>query len=81
MACGRLARRRGTAPGLVSQHGKESRRHLAVGMERFKVRAETLEGQERADALARIAAVSARYGKDQEKTDREIPIVRLTREP
>jgi deazaflavin-dependent oxidoreductase (nitroreductase family) len=54
---------------------------LEVGTERFKVRAETLEGQERADALTRIAAVSARYGKYQEKTDRKIPIVRLTREP
>jgi hypothetical protein len=39
-----------------------------------------LEGQERAEALARIAKVSSRYGAYQEKTDREIPIVRLTRE-
>jgi deazaflavin-dependent oxidoreductase (nitroreductase family) len=54
---------------------------LEVGSERFKVAGESLEGQERADALARIAAISARYGKYQEKTDREIPIVRLTREP
>src|SRR3954447_356919 len=54
---------------------------LEVGTERFKVRGESLEGQERADALARIAAISARYGKYQEKTDREIRIVRLTREP
>ena len=53
---------------------------LEVGTERFKVRGESLEGPERADALARIADVSARYGSYQEKTDREIPIVRLTRE-
>ncbi len=53
---------------------------LEVGSERFKVRGESLEGQERAEALARIAAISSRYGKYQEKTDREIPIVRLTRE-
>ena len=53
---------------------------LEVGSERFKVRGESLEGQERADALARIAKVSPRYGNYQEKTDREIPIVRLTRE-
>ncbi len=52
---------------------------LEVGTERFQVRAESLEGQERAGALARIAAISPRYGKYQEKTDREIPIVRLTR--
>ena len=54
---------------------------LEVGDERFKVRGESLEGQERAEALARIAAISARYGGYQEKTDREIPIVRLSREP
>ena len=53
---------------------------LEVGSERFKVRGESLEGQERADAVARIAAISPRYGDYQEKTDREIPVVRLTRE-
>ena len=52
---------------------------LEVGTERFKVRGELLEGQERAEALARIAKIAPRYGKYQEKTDREIPIVRLTR--
>ena len=52
---------------------------LEVGSERFKVRGESLEGQERIEALARIAQVSSRYGDYQEKTDREIPIVRLTR--
>jgi hypothetical protein len=54
---------------------------LEVGTERFKVRGESLEGPERAEALARIAATAPRYGRYQEKTDREIPIVRLTREP
>jgi deazaflavin-dependent oxidoreductase (nitroreductase family) len=54
---------------------------LEVGPERFKVRGESLEGAERDQALARIAAIAPRYGKYQEKTDREIPIVRLTREP
>jgi deazaflavin-dependent oxidoreductase (nitroreductase family) len=52
---------------------------LEVGAERFKVRGDSLEGQERVEALARIAKVSSRYGEYQEKTDREIPIVRLTR--
>jgi deazaflavin-dependent oxidoreductase (nitroreductase family) len=52
---------------------------LEVGSERFKVRGDSLEGQERVAALARIAKVSSRYGEYQEKTDREIPIVRLTR--
>ena len=54
---------------------------LEVGTERFKVRGESLEGAERVEALARIAKVASRYGEYQEKTDREIPIVRLTREP
>lgn len=53
---------------------------LEVGREKFKVRAESLAGTERSEALQRIAAISARYGHYQEKTDREIPIVRLTRE-
>jgi deazaflavin-dependent oxidoreductase (nitroreductase family) len=53
---------------------------LEVGTERFKVRGDSLEGTERVEALARIAKVAARYGEYQEKTDREIPIVRLTRE-
>jgi deazaflavin-dependent oxidoreductase (nitroreductase family) len=50
---------------------------LEVGPRRLKVRGDSLTGQARLDALQRIAAVSARYGKYQEKTDREIPIVRL----
>ena len=54
---------------------------LEVGTERFKVRGESLEGPERTEALARIATISPRYGTYQQKTDREIPIVRLTREP
>ena len=54
---------------------------LEVGKERFKVHADSLEGSERTDALARIASIAPRYGSYQEKTDREIPIVRLTREP
>ena len=53
---------------------------LEVGTDRFKVSAESLEGTERAEALARIAAIAPRYGAYQQKTDREIPIVRLTRE-
>jgi deazaflavin-dependent oxidoreductase (nitroreductase family) len=54
---------------------------LEVGTERFKVRGESLTGPERVEALARIAKISPRYGRYQEQTDREIPIVRLTREP
>ena len=54
---------------------------LEDGKERFKVRGETLEGPERAEALARIAAIAPRYGRYQQKTDREIPVIRLTRQP
>jgi len=54
---------------------------VEVWTERFKVRGESLEGPERTEALARIATVSPRHGTYQQKTDREIPIVRLTREP
>lgn len=52
---------------------------LEVGSRKMKVQCDSLTGSERANALHRIAAVSARYGGYQEKTDREIPIVRLTR--
>ena len=52
---------------------------LEVGNRKMKVRGESLIGSEREEHLARIAAISARYGQYQKKTDREIPIVRLTR--
>ena len=53
---------------------------LEVGRERFKVRPETLEGSDRADALARIATIAPPYAAYQTKTDREISIVRLTQD-
>jgi deazaflavin-dependent oxidoreductase (nitroreductase family) len=52
---------------------------LEVGNRKMKVRGESLTGSEREEQLVRIAAISARYGQYQKKTDREIPIVRLTR--
>jgi hypothetical protein len=45
----------------------------------MKVHGDSLTGREREDALARIAAIAPRYGGYPKKTDREIPIVRLTR--
>jgi F420H(2)-dependent quinone reductase len=82
MACGRFARRIRQPSSLVSQHGKAPDEiWLEDGTERLRVRAESLPGQERDEALARIAAIAPRYGKYQQKGDREIPIVRLTREP
>src|SRR5713101_4967846 len=52
---------------------------LEVGTRKMKVRGDSLHGREREEALARIAGISAQYGKYPTKTDREIPIVRLTR--
>jgi deazaflavin-dependent oxidoreductase (nitroreductase family) len=44
----------------------------------FPVTADTLAGAERAEAWARVAAAAPGYGGYLQKTDREIPIVRLT---
>jgi deazaflavin-dependent oxidoreductase (nitroreductase family) len=52
---------------------------LEVGSRKMKVKGESLVGSEREETLARIASVSPRYAGYQKKTDREIPIVRLTR--
>jgi len=52
---------------------------LEAGNKKLKVRGESLEGAAREDAIRRIATISPRYGKYQEKTDRLIPVVRLTR--
>jgi hypothetical protein len=52
---------------------------LEVGSRKMKVSGESLHGREREETLARIATISPRYGGYQKKTDREIPVVRLTR--
>ena len=54
---------------------------LEVGNRKLKAAAELLKGKEREDALARIAVTAPRYGQYQEKTDREIPVIRLTPVP
>jgi deazaflavin-dependent oxidoreductase (nitroreductase family) len=51
---------------------------LQVGDRKLAVEAESLQGAEREAALARVAAIAPRYGGYQVKTDREIPVVRLT---
>jgi deazaflavin-dependent oxidoreductase (nitroreductase family) len=51
---------------------------LEVGNRRFKAHAESLQGPDREAALARVASVAHRYGDYQRKTDREIPVIRLT---
>jgi deazaflavin-dependent oxidoreductase (nitroreductase family) len=51
-----------------------------IGRERFKVRPEVLSGDERSAAWQRVVAVAPGFGGYQEKTDRELPVVRLTRD-
>ncbi|MFL6080517.1 MAG: nitroreductase/quinone reductase family protein [Ornithinibacter sp.] len=43
------------------------------------VRAEQLHGAEREEAWRRIVAATPQFGKYQEKTDRELPVIRLVR--
>jgi deazaflavin-dependent oxidoreductase (nitroreductase family) len=51
---------------------------LQVGNRKMKVAVESLQGDAREKALARVAAVAPRYSEYQRKTDREIPVLRLT---
>jgi len=48
--------------------------------ERFRVRPESLHGEDRAAAWKRITSKAANFAEYQTKTDREIPVVRLTRD-
>ena len=52
---------------------------LEVGSRKMKVRGDSLTGREREEALARIVKESKQYAGYEKKTDRQIPIVRLTR--
>ena len=51
---------------------------IEIGSRKLAVKAESLQGAAREEALACVAAVSPRYGEYQVKTAREIPVVRLT---
>jgi deazaflavin-dependent oxidoreductase (nitroreductase family) len=51
---------------------------LQVGNRRMRVSVESLSGAEREQAYARVAALAPRYNSYLKKTDREIPVVRLT---
>lgn len=50
-----------------------------VGGERFRVTPVQLDGEERAQAWQRITALQPRYAGYEGKTDRAIPVIRLTR--
>ena len=51
---------------------------VEVGGRRVEVVASELEGVEREDAWRRIVAAASQFGKYETRTDRRIPVVRLT---
>jgi deazaflavin-dependent oxidoreductase (nitroreductase family) len=51
---------------------------LEVGKKKMKVHAEALKGAAREEAYRRVAAVAPQYGEYPKKTDRVIPVIRLT---
>jgi len=53
---------------------------LQVRDERFRVRPTSLHGADRATAWKRITSEAPNFAEYQTKTDREIPVVRLTRD-
>jgi deazaflavin-dependent oxidoreductase (nitroreductase family) len=53
---------------------------VEIGGRRTKVRPESLQGDERDQAFQRIIALAPGYGGYQQKTDRRIPVIRLTPE-
>lgn len=53
--------------------------HVRVLTERFTARAETLTPEEKARVWPHLVDVFAPYEEYQKKTEREIPVVRLTR--
>jgi deazaflavin-dependent oxidoreductase (nitroreductase family) len=53
---------------------------LQVRGERYRVRPASLHGADRAAAWKRITSEMSNFAEYQTKTDREIPVVRLTRE-
>ncbi|MGH7612035.1 MAG: nitroreductase/quinone reductase family protein [Candidatus Dormibacteria bacterium] len=51
---------------------------VEVGRRRLRVEAELLEGERRKNAYQRLVGIFPRYQGYQAKTDREVPVVRLT---
>lgn len=54
---------------------------VQVGSRRTRVNAESLKGEERARAWRRIVSEFSNYGDYEKKTDRVIPVVKLTPVP
>jgi deazaflavin-dependent oxidoreductase (nitroreductase family) len=53
---------------------------VEIGDSHLKVTPECLQGKEREEAYAKVAAAAPRYRSYPTKTDREIPVLRLTTE-
>jgi deazaflavin-dependent oxidoreductase (nitroreductase family) len=53
---------------------------VEIGHDRTKVRPELLDAIQRAEAWKRVVAEAPEFGKYETTTDREIPVVRLTRQ-
>jgi deazaflavin-dependent oxidoreductase (nitroreductase family) len=51
---------------------------VQVGNRSFHAHVESLRGKEREDAYARVVAVAKQYAAYPKKTDREIPVLRVT---
>jgi deazaflavin-dependent oxidoreductase (nitroreductase family) len=51
---------------------------LEVGNRKFRAHVNSLQGKEREEGYARVVAVAPNYGGYLTKTDREIPVIRLT---
>ena len=49
-----------------------------VGNRKFRAKVVSLRGKERDEAYARVAAAAPQYGGYLKKTDREIPVLRVT---
>ena len=54
---------------------------IKVDGRKVKVRPESLRGEERETKYNKIVSIAPGYGDYRRKTDREIPIIRLTAEP
>lgn len=54
---------------------------VEIGRRTIEVRPESLKGAEREEAWQRIVSLAPLYAGYQEKTDREIPVVRLRPQP
>ena len=51
---------------------------VQIGNRKFRVHCESLTGKAREDAYARVATAAPQYASYPKKTDREIPVLRLT---